>query len=180
MVVLTVILSLLTLLLLWLLLMPVILFIDTSSGQYFLQLKGLAKASVEGHEEEMVRIRFNVLGFKWYFYPIKAVIKKRDRKKNKEIKRRSEKQAEAKRRRSFKRDDLHLMLNLVRSFKVHRFFVNIDTGDVVWNAKLYPLCALFRFLGGNLHVNFQGRNQLALHIENRPINIIRSFINSKL
>ena len=36
----------------YLLLMPIILFIDTEKNEYYIQARGLAKANIETHEEE--------------------------------------------------------------------------------------------------------------------------------
>lgn len=57
------------------------------------------------------------------------------------------------------------------------FYLNIDTGDCISNAKLYPLFAFFNYKGGNFNINFEGKNRLALHIQNRPIKIIKTFFN---
>lgn len=73
--------------------------------------------------------------------------------------------------------DKRTMVKLVRSFRIKKFRMEIDTGDSVMNAKLYPMYAVFPFLNIDFGINFEGRNELALVIENRPIRIIRSFIN---
>ncbi len=54
----------------------------------------------------------------------------------------------------------------------------MDTGDVVKNAKLYPAFAFLNYHVGGFNINFQGRNQLAVRLQNRPIDIIKLFINT--
>ncbi|WP_157961199.1 hypothetical protein [Lutibacter citreus] len=60
-----------------------------------------------------------------------------------------------------------------------KFLINIDTGDPILNAKLYPIFSLLNISKGNFNVNFKNINQLTLHLENRPIDIIKSYINLK-
>ncbi len=68
-------------------------------------------------------------------------------------------------------------LRLLKSFRIKQFLLNVDTGNCISNAKLYPVFAFLNYRVGGFNINFQGRNQLVLHIQNRPIHIIRSFIN---
>ena len=68
-------------------------------------------------------------------------------------------------------------IRMIKSFSIKQFYLNIDTGDVITNAKLYPVFAFFNFYTGGFQINFQGENQAIIHIQNRPINIIRSFFN---
>ncbi|MGB5363024.1 MAG: hypothetical protein WBN17_06950 [Aureibaculum sp.] len=163
---LSIFLIILLLLILYLLWMPVILFIDTDSHQYYLQLKGLAKASIEGHKEEVLRIHLKIVFFHFYFYPLKEIGKP----KKKEI----EKKNKLKRT---KRIGIRQGLSLLRSFEVKHLLIDIDTGDCIKNAHLYPYFAFLNYKIGTFKINFEGRNRMALCIQNRPINIMRSFIN---
>lgn len=54
------ILLLLLLVFLYLLLVPVILFMDTSTNLYFIQIKGLAKATIEADEKALIKINLKV------------------------------------------------------------------------------------------------------------------------
>ena len=69
---LAVIILILALLVTYLLLMPIILSIDTATNEYFIQLKGLARAYIEPHEEEIIRIKLNIFFMRFYFFPIDA------------------------------------------------------------------------------------------------------------
>jgi len=150
------------------LLVKIDLMIDTNTNQYYIQLRGLAKASIEKHPVEMLRIKLNLFFINYYFYPLRYIgineNKRKVTKKNKKTK---------------SKIGLRKGLRLLKSFKIKRFDLNIDTGDYTLNAKLYPL---FLFLNNGVrhfHVNFENRNQFVLHIQNRPIDIIKSFINIK-
>lgn len=155
------------LLVLYLLFIPIVFFIDTATDQYYIQIKGLAKASVEKHLEELIRIKLKIVLFNFYFYPFR---KKSSLKAKKLIKKSSVKKR--------KRIGIRKILRMLRSFKVKRFLIDIDTGDCMTNAKLYPVYGLLNYGMGSFNVNYEGRNQMALYMENRPIYIIKSFFKS--
>lgn len=66
-------------LIIYVLLVPVILFVDTATNQYYIQLKGVAKASIESHKEELLRIKLKIFFLNFYFYPLryKGSVKKK-------------------------------------------------------------------------------------------------------
>lgn len=71
---------------------------------------------------------------------------------------------------------LKKVIKVIKSFKIKELFLNIDTGDVIYNAYLYPL---FYFLGGHnrsLFVNYSGEVQFKVTIQNRLINMLIAFI----
>jgi len=65
---------------------------------------------------------------------------------------------------------------VLRSFKIKNLIIDIDTGDWTLNAKLYPIFSFLNFTVGSFNINFEGRNRMVLHMQNRPISIIKSFI----
>jgi len=147
--------------------MPIVMVIDTRGNQYYIHLKGLAKANVVNDEKEIFKIKLKVLFFNFNFYPLNKKTKVLyDNEKKKKPKKRYSKQV------SFKTG-----LRVLKSFKIKQFDMNLDTGDCICNAKLYPIFAFLNHYRGGFHINFQGRNHLILVLENRPIRIIKSFIN---
>lgn len=80
-------------------------------------------------------------------------------------------------RRRKKRWSIFKIIRLLKTFKVKNVSCSIDTGDFTLNAKLYPVFMLFNHHFGNFSINFEGRNHLQLHIQNRPIYLINYFIN---
>ena len=64
---------LLFLLMVGILLVPVELCINTTSNQYYLQVKGLARASVEEDHKEVIRIRVRTFFRSFYFYPLRKI-----------------------------------------------------------------------------------------------------------
>lgn len=149
-----------------LLLIPIVLFMDTATNQYYVQLPGLAKASVESHHEEFIRIKLKLFFLSFYFYPLKNIGSKKSKKSGNKIVKKSGKSV-----------DFGKGLRLLKSIKVKRLLVNIDTGDCILNAKLYPIFAFLNYKIGKFNINFEGENRLALHLYSRPIYLIKSFFN---
>jgi len=71
--ILTIFLTLFLLFFIYLLIVPMVLCIDTTSNKYYVELKGLAKASIEKHEKELLRINVKVASLHFYFYPLREV-----------------------------------------------------------------------------------------------------------
>ncbi len=160
--ILTVVILLVVLLAFGLLFVPIQIYIDTDTLQYFVRIKGLAKASLEPDKKELLRIRLKVLFFERFFYPIRKSSKPKLPKKKVKNKRRMK---------------FGNMVRVIRSFQVRRFVLDLDTGDYIANAKMYPVFMLFNHYGASFHINFEDRNRLLIDIRNRPFRILKSFIN---
>ena len=145
--------------------MPIVILIDTTTNTYHLKL-GIATASIEGHEQEMFRVKLRVMPFRLYFYPLR---KWKLAKRKKAIKKNV--------RRYKKRNRLKQSLRILRSFTLEKLHVDLDTGDYILNAQLYPAFTFINQFSGGVHVNFKGRRQVIIKVRNRPIHIIRSIIN---
>ncbi|TAI48435.1 hypothetical protein [Flagellimonas allohymeniacidonis] len=154
----------------YLLFVPVILYIDTQNNSYFVRLKGLVKASVLADEEEIIKVHFQMGLIHFNLYPLRKRSKKR--KKKKEIKK-----VESKPSKHFPLS-YRKAKRLLKSFKLKKIYLDLDTGDFTLNAKLYPVFAFLNHYYGRFHINFQGKNRMVLCLQNRPINIIKVFINS--
>jgi len=153
----------------YLLFVPIILYVNTAREQYFIQIKGLAKASIEEDKLEAIKVHLKVLFFNFDFYPLKKIyiLDKRKIEKN-TLKTKKNSTT------SFKK-----VLHIIKSFEINHCRVEIDSGDCIFNSKLYPVFALLNFYRDtNLSVNFEGRNSVLLSLRNRPIRIIKSFINN--
>lgn len=148
----------------YLLLMPIELFIDTAENEYYIQAKGLMKISVETDAKELILLRLKLPFYNFKIYPLKASIK------TKKVKSTQKKKV----KNLFK---LKKGLQLLKSFKVKLFRLDLDTGNYVQNAQLWSAYPIFNQFPGRININFEGRNELLLSIQNRPIYIIKSFIN---
>lgn len=151
---------------LYILFTPIILNINTLSKEYYFQFSGLFKANWELHEVEIFRIRLRVFYFNFYFYPLRNWKLKKPKKR---------KWLTGKKTKYGIRE----CYQLAKTFQVKRFSLNIDTGDYTLNAKLYPVFALLNNRVGDMHINYNGHNELVLRVQNRPINIIKKLITLK-
>lgn len=65
---------------------------------------------------------------------------------------------------------------IIKSFKVKRAVIDLDTDDVVLNAQLVPVFQLLSRGPVQLHSNFNGRVYLHLEMYNQPVRILWIFI----
>ena len=153
------------LLLVLLLVSPLNLYVNTNTRDYYLQFGNLFTARIEPHEEKVVCVHIKLFFFDFYLYPL-------------QYKKKTKKKDSGSKRKGFDRKFFTKarMRNLLRSFNIKKLWLNIDTGDYIANAKLFPVCWLLNYTKGTFTVNFEGKNELVLHLQNRPIRILRSFI----
>lgn len=134
--------------------------IDTSTNRYFLELQGIGSINAEKDATEILKLRMHIFFLDFNFYPLRPDKKKKIKKKKSRFPL-----------------TIKQSYRLIKSFKIKRFYLDVDTGDCITNAKLYPVFSLLNFRKRQFNINFNGRNKLVLHIQNRPINIIKSYIN---
>lgn len=68
------------------------------------------------------------------------------------------------------------LFNIARTFRVRTFHLDLDTGDVVYNAFLIPVFTGIRQAGGDVRINYSGRISLNLCLESRLIRMARAFL----
>jgi len=147
----------------YILLLPIVIYINTVTNEYFVQLKGLMKINIEEDKNELICIRMRIFFMNFMFYPLKISSLKTNgfqKRKNKQI------------GLGFK-----YFYRILSSFRVRQFLLQMDTGNFIMNAKLYPVFYVLNQRYGGFQINFEGNNQLVLQIQNRPICIIKSIIN---
>jgi len=127
-------------------------------------VKWQPKVSFELHDEKVLRVHLQLFFFDRYFYPL-------------EYKSTTTKKVSAKSRRRKLSNSLKKGIHLLKSFKLKKLYLNIDTGNYCLNAKMYPVLVFLNQYKGGFNINFQGKNQLVLHIQNRPVYLLKSFIN---
>ncbi|WP_350285345.1 hypothetical protein [uncultured Croceitalea sp.] len=162
--VLLILLLLITVVVIGFLLLPMELYVDTAKNQYYFTFRGLAKMWLESDPTEILKIGLKVFFYTHYFYPL------RKKKKTKQLKKRNKKR---------KRWPIGQIWALLRTFKLKRFWLDVDTGDCILNAKLYPLFSFASFYGLPCHINYNDTNRMVLQVQNRPIDLLKSFINYK-
>lgn len=157
-------------LLAYLLLMPLELCLDSYRQRYYLRMGFLARASVEADPLEVLRLRLKVLFLNFYWRPSGIRSWGKGRKKGIKAAGRGRKEIRISRAQGRR---------LLRSFRVKAFRLELDTGDPVLNARLYPIVFLLGQRLGDMQINFRDRNHLLLQVVNRPIYILNAFINLK-
>ena len=68
--------------------------------------------------------------------------------------------------------------NLLCSFTVERWQLALDTGDAAWNARLYPLSWMPR-LKGHVNINFIDENYLYLRVRNQGWKLVWAYWGKK-
>lgn len=148
----------------YLLCMPLQFCLNSYQDRYYLRFGGLGQASLERDPAEVVQIHLKVLFMNFYIKP--SQLRSWG----------SRKKAGQPKRKGSAFPKLNWM-GILRSFEVKRFKLEIDTGDLLLNARLYPICALVKNRLGDVQINFQNRNQILLEVFNRPIYILKAIIN---
>lgn len=67
-------------------------------------------------------------------------------------------------------------LAILRTFRVRRFHWSWDTGDVLWNAWLFPLFHAARLRGRDVAISFTGRNEIELVLDNNLYRILTAVL----
>ena len=168
--VLTTVLVLLAGFLIYVLLMPLELVIDSYAGRYFLRVGFLARLCLEKDPLELLRFHLQVLFLNFYWRPSEIRAWGRQKKQSKVETKSGNKP----------RMKLIQVRRILSSFRVKALRLEIDTGDPVLNARLFPLSFMLGQRTGAIGINFRNRNFILLHVVNRPINILKAFINPKI
>ncbi|WP_266367204.1 hypothetical protein [Tellurirhabdus rosea] len=160
------ILSLLGLILGWLLVARLAVVIDTDARLYLLQWQGVASARMvaDGH------VRLWVLGWTRTINPWQRETRPASAVPAKK----------AKSRRTGPRPSFRTLrrkgLAVLRSFRVHEFYVNLDTDNYLTNAYLYPVMGVLSGPNRRFRINFNGDLTVRLRMENRLYRIVLALL----
>lgn len=182
-IVLSVILILLLGLLLWVLLAPLALEIDTAGGKYYLGLRGLAGINLFYNKDNPFVAKARILFFTKEFDTLDQATKmneKQKRKKEEKTKAKKQEKAKKKKKKSLLDKNIIGMLRLAfrflnefrDTFRLKRLYLRLDTGDVILNSRLYPAFCVASGRNVYMSINFQNINEFSILIENRLIKII--------
>jgi len=143
--------SLLLLFLLWLLLVPVIIYTNTDRNRYLLTLPGIFRAVVVP-KDGLFHIRGWILFIPFKFNPFKPR-KKKERKKPR-----------GKKKIKWRSGNIRMMRGAMRAFRVKKLEADIDTDDFTLNAWLVPAFSMVNGENIKLQVNFEGHQSLLLDL----------------
>jgi hypothetical protein len=72
---------------------------------------------------------------------------------------------------------LRKVMAVMRSFKLKRCIIHIDTGNMEWNGILFPVAYWLRMKSGqDILIRFDGMTRVALTIENNAARMIRAYV----
>lgn len=147
----------------WLLFAPITININTWKNDYYIRMWGLGAASLILVEDNPI-IRMQVFFWRKDFYPLQT-----NRKPKKPKKKRKTRKVQ-------KKFEWKFVLRMLKTFRVQQFRLELDTDDYVTNAYLYPLFYFASRPQRQLSVNFEGKTNLLIKIENRLSRIVRVFL----
>jgi hypothetical protein len=155
----------------WIMLVPVILYTNTSRNRYFLSLPGIFKAVVVP-EDGLFRIRGWIFFIPFKFNPFEQRRKKGRKKKEKTRTRK-------KKKRPWRLSNLRTMRGALRSFRIKRLEADIDTDDFTLNAWLVPVFSAVNGENVHLQVNFEGHQSLLMDLRVTLGSILWNIIRAK-
>lgn len=149
--------SLLVVFLFWMLLVPVVLYTNTSRNRYLLTLPGIFRAVAVPHEG-----LFHIRG--WIFF-IPFTFNPFEQQKKKSAKKPVKKKKKKKKKRTFwKSGRFRTMKGVLSAFRIKRLEADIDTDDFTLNAWLVPVFSAVNQENVRLQVNFEGNQSLLLDL----------------
>jgi hypothetical protein len=156
--------------LLVLLFAPFKLSINSVDNLYFVSWGNFLKAAAWAETND-ISFRFSLFGFSKRISLMEMIAKPR---KHKSI---QERVTNAVVKKSSKKVPFKLVINLLKSFRVKQFYINIDFHSY-WNAWIYPLGEIFRRENFYISTNFMGKTEVEIEIINRPAWMIWAIIKS--
>jgi len=163
-----------TLLLLWILLGPVFLFMNTERNRYQLMLPGVVQASVV-FSDGLPNIKGWIFFIPFRFNPfnIERKEKKKKEKKKENALRRLKKSGK-------KIANMGMLKDAVRAFRIRKLNLNIDTDDFILNAWLIPaFSAINNGRNVQMQINFEGHMFLDLKLRTRLASLVWILIKNR-
>jgi hypothetical protein len=152
-----IIISLCIALLLWILLGPVIIFLNSDSNRYLLILPGIFKVVVTP-SSGLILIKGWIFFIPFKYMPFQGKTGKRRERPRKPGKKWSpQKFAGSK----------QIISDVARSIRIRKLFLDIDTDDFMLNAWLIPAFSLVNSGSIQMRVNFEGTSSVVLDLRTR-------------
>lgn len=162
----------------WLLLAPIQLVLKSEEGLLKFSVVSIGYAAIVYTDNEFL-LRFRVAFYSRSLSLDEMIRKRKEKGDHKEgnEKKWKDDQKKKKKKNPVSKKNRKWLLRLFRipnSFKVREFFVNVDTGDYILNAYLFPVFGLLNYYrpDWSCSVNYYGRNQVSLIIQTTLIRMI--------
>jgi hypothetical protein len=158
------------LLLLWILMGPVILSVNTERKRYQLMLPGVVQARVV-YTEEVLILKGWIFFIPFRINPFRIKGKKKEKK---------DRVSKAKKKSSRKIGNIRSIKDAFRAFRIRKLHMNIDTDDFMMNAWLIPaFSAVNNGRNVQMQVNFEGNMFLDLDLRTRIGSLAWIFIKNR-
>ena len=149
--------------LLWL---PLELLIDTKAERFYFKWKGLCALEAIPASDDL---RWRLKVFYWHWEGSVLETLRTAPSTNMQSTQPQRKETSVKPKKSLSFAKMRKMAgNLWRALDCRRFSVDLDTGDFSLNARLYPWFLLLSRPNRRVHINFSGRQDLAIQLFTRP------------
>lgn len=149
--------------LLFMLFIPIIIEINTIKKIYQIRISMIG--SIDMMLSDKITFQLKLFGIKKTFAPFDAIRQQKEENTKSEIKTGEIKNISTKK-----------LFSLIRSFKVKKIYVNIDTKDYIQNALLFPYFFLLNNKKRQFSINYFGQNELILVIKNNMYRILQAFL----
>jgi len=149
----------------WLFIAPLELQVDTRIPKACLRWATIGRAIVT-YQDDRWLLNLRVLFFRKQWDLQKLIGRKRKRTSDKR---------ERKKTTGKKRNPARKFLNVIKTFRVNKWQIAIDTGDVTKNAWLYAL-NFSPNMRQHLYINFTDENYLLLIVRNAPWKLAYAFL----
>lgn len=158
--------------LVWLLIAPIRLVIDSKKGEYWIEWKGIAGARLLPVPGNLL-LRFNILFWRKELDAQQELARRQDKPKN--PKKKKGKKSRSKQWLSFQKIR-RKGIRLLKSCSVKALRLNIDTDDYIINSYLYPIFYLLDRGKKRLSINYEGEAEVLLVVENRLYRMLIALI----
>ncbi|WP_146090662.1 hypothetical protein [Aureitalea marina] len=133
-------------------------------------IPGLLKAELVEDKQELIICRLSVLGWLFNFYPLRQLGKRKPKDQHREKNKRKKK--------GFGWKPSRNQINaLLKAITLKELRIDLDTGNWVTNAKLYPVFWWMNRIKGEWQVNFEHHNAIRLRLRTQPYRLIKAMFN---
>lgn len=151
---------------LFLLLSPIVIDLNSETGKCELRWSGFGSMNLILKDEKIL-LRFRIAGYRFTIDPAEG--------KNKLP--RTKAGSEQRKRKMTLRQIVSKSRALLQSFQVRDFHCDFDSNDYLLNSWLYPAAHLLDPSHRRWNINFNGRNAVALKIENNLWRLLRAWFS---
>jgi hypothetical protein len=154
---------------LWILIGPVIIYLDTEKNRYSISLPGIFRAAaIPADGLFLIRVWFFFIPFNINPFRKRAGIRKK-KPGNPEKQKRSKRYS----------GGLKSGMAILRSFRIRKLKLNLDTDDFIVNTQLVPVFSSINSKNIMMQVNFEGEASLELDLRTRLGALIWAFLSNR-